>query len=152
MNCTMSISPYNYTALNSTWTCLKKMFSSLFGLIIGVKKFSFESSWPSSVPKQSLNKMFPVKFPGVWLLQEIILAFFGSLTISKNPFERLMSQVSGKVIISSTELPSFEDSLPTNAYRKYKTKNVFEKSCLKVKAQFSKSLSLCCNVNQIARS
>ena len=97
-------------------------------------KFSFEISRPSSVPKQSLNKMFPVKFPGVWLLQEIIFAFFGSLTISKNPFERLMSQVSGKVIISSTELLSLEDSLPTNAYKKYKTKNVFENSILKVKA------------------
>ena len=23
MNCTMSISPYNYTPCNSTWTCLK---------------------------------------------------------------------------------------------------------------------------------
>ena len=81
--------------------------------------------------------MFPVKFPGVWLLQEIILAFFGSLTISKNPFERLISQVSGKVIISSTELLIFEDSLPTNAYKKYKTKNVFEKLSLKVKANIA---------------
>ena len=70
--------------------------------------------------------MFPVKFPGVWLLQESILAFFGSLTISKNPFEKLMSQVSGEVIVSSNELLSFEDSLPTNAYKKHRTKGFFE--------------------------
>ena len=36
MNCMMSISPYNYTLCNSTWTCLKKYCPYLYTVISSV--------------------------------------------------------------------------------------------------------------------
>ena len=69
INCTMSISPYNYTMCNSTWTCLNQDFTVLIYIVNNTSLHTRKANYTEEqrTTKFSWNKCDCVEIPLVGL-------------------------------------------------------------------------------------